>query len=163
METFCKTKGKVTAQDTQDSHNVLREYNSVKEECEHRNSRGTSLLEVLFSIAILALLALALTTALKNSRSMVAAALQKQSAIQVANEFLEEAFSYGYTSSNLLAGTVSLGDLSMLYSMNGRTVSGTRTVEILGGSGAPEYKRITVSVNYPGGENPVLVGTIMTP
>ncbi len=121
---------------------------------------GMTLVEVMLGMLILAILAIAATTSVRYPRFMVVSSAHKQGAIHAANEALEEAVSVPYV--NLQAGTVSLDDLGARYRMDGRAVSGTRRVDALG-EGATEHKRITVSVNYPGGDAPIVLETLITP
>jgi len=127
-----------------------------------RRRCGTTLVEVMLGAATLAVLAVAVTTALFYPRHLVVSRAFKQSAIHAGTAALETAFAGSYT--NLIDGTVSLGDLSAQYNINGRTVTnGTRSVQTLGGGGSPEYKRITVAVDYPGGTAPVVLETLISP
>ncbi len=116
--------------------------------------RGMTLVEVILGIAILGILAVVVVNALFYPRLLVVSGALKQQAIHAGTDALEQAFSQGYHS--LPEGTVSLGNLSSRYSVNGRTVTGSRDVTDV--VGVLEYKRITVTVDY-GGENPVVIRT----
>jgi type II secretory pathway pseudopilin PulG len=114
-----------------------------------------TLVEVILGIAILGILAVVVVNALFYPRLLVVSGALKQQAIHAGTDALEQAFSQGYSS--LSEGTVSLGDLSTRYSVNGRTVTGFRDVTDVV-EALVEYKRITVTVDY-GGENPVVLRT----
>ena len=126
-----------------------------------KGEHGFTLIEVMLGMLILAILAVTAVAALRHPHFMVVSTAHKQAAIHAANEALEEAYSLGY--SNLAEGTspvTPVGD----YSVNGRPVDVVRGIELLGGAGGvPEYKRITVSVAYPGADAPVVLETIITP
>jgi prepilin-type N-terminal cleavage/methylation domain-containing protein len=121
--------------------------------------RGMTLIEVLLGTAILAIMAVAVVTALYYPRWLVVSSAHKQMAVHAAGEALEQALVDGYDS--LTDGTHSL-TLSDSYNMNGRSPDGELEVETLGGSGTPEYKHITVTVNYPNGDTPVVLETYIS-
>jgi len=116
--------------------------------------RGMTLVEVILGVAILGILAVVVVNALFYPRLLVVSGTLKQQAIHAGTDALEQAFSKGYNS--LPEGTVSLGDLSTRYSVNGRTITGSRDITDVGG--VLEYKRIIVTVDY-GGDNPVVLRT----
>jgi len=126
--------------------------------------RGTTLVEVMIGVAILAVLAVAVTTALFYPRHLVVSRAFKQAAIHAGTDALENAFTGPYA--GLADGTVSLGDLSAQYNINGRTVTGDVTVVTVPGGPSDlfnEYKRIAVAVAYPGGDTPVVLTTSRSP
>ncbi len=133
--------------------------------CKSKNKGrvGFTLIEVLLGVLILTILAVAVPAGLAYPRLLVVSAAHKQAAIHAANEVLEEAFSMNYNSADLSEDTVTL-NLGNEYTLNGRAISVSRTVKIMGGAGGhSEYKRITVFVNYPGGDSPVVLETFITP
>lgn len=127
-----------------------------------RRRQGTSLIEVMVGILLLTVLFIAVTTSLSYPRSMALSRTHQQAAIHAANEILEEALSKGYASSSLDFGTESLSNLVDRYTLNNDAISGSRTVSMWD-SRVPPTKLILVSVNYPGGDTPVVLQTILTP
>jgi prepilin-type N-terminal cleavage/methylation domain-containing protein len=125
----------------------------------HKTRSGMTLVEVILSAVILGILAILVVNALFYPRLLVVSSALKQQAVNAGTDALEQVFSKSYNS--ISNGTVSLPDLSGRYSMNGRTVFGTLSVETLGVS--EEYKHITVTVNYPNGQNPVVLETYRSP
>jgi len=123
---------------------------------------GFTLIEVMVGILILIILAVSVPAGLSYPRFLVVSAAHKQAAIHAANEVLEEAFSVNYNNVNLTAGTTTLTNGNQ-YTLNGQAITVRRTVEDLGGGANPEYKRVTVSVSYPGGDAPVVLETFVTP
>jgi len=119
--------------------------------------RGTTLIEVVVAMLILAILAVMVPTALRHPRFLVVSATQKQAAILVANEALEEALAMDYN--NLLDGT-----LASQYAMHNRPITVIRTVVDFPDSSNPEYKRVTVTVTYPGAQgDSVVLETYVAP
>jgi prepilin-type N-terminal cleavage/methylation domain-containing protein len=123
-----------------------------------RNRRGMTLIEVLLAASILGVMAIVVINALFYPRFLAVSSTFKQQAVHAGTDAMEKVFSQSYDS--LANGMVSLGNLSDRYALTGRTVSGNRHVETLGGGGSPAYKRVTIMVSYPGGENPIVLETL---
>lgn len=125
--------------------------------------QGATLIEVMIGILILVIMAVAVPAGLAYPRFLVISAAHKQAAIHAANEVLEKTFSMNYSHADLVVGTTALATGDQ-YTLNGRSITVTRTVEVLGGGGGSlEYKRITVFVSYFGGDAPVVLETFITP
>ena len=153
----CRAAGNPVAFPSLDSGR-LPEVVHKKRPCASRS--GTSLVEVMVGMLILAILAVTAMMTLQHPRFLVSSSAHKQMAIHAASEVLEEVLSAGYSS--LATGTVSLDNLGDRYTMNGRGLTGSRTVADWDG-GAPPILLVTVAVDYPGGDSPVELETLITP
>ncbi len=120
---------------------------------------GFTMVEVALGILILAILAVAVPSALRHPRQLLLTASHKQAAVLVANEALEDAMSWGYGNTNLVPGP--LGDLSDRYAMHGRVLSGEREVVDLGGG----IQLVTIFVDYPVGNSQasIILETLISP
>lgn len=124
-----------------------------------RAENGFTFVEVMFSMLIMTMLVVVTITALTFPRKMAVLNARKQAAIQAASDELEKAVSMGFSDPRLAEGVVTV-DFGARYTLNGQTLSGERSVEILAGG---TLKRISVSVDYPGGDRPVILQTLITP
>jgi prepilin-type N-terminal cleavage/methylation domain-containing protein len=119
-----------------------------------KNRSGMTLVEVLLAVAILGIMAVAVVNALFYPRLLALSNIFKQQAILTGTDEMERVFSQSYGA--ISSRTTNPGDR---YSVNGRKITNVVTSVTVLGSGSAAYKRITVSVNYPGGENPVVLET----
>lgn len=132
---------------------------SLRSRRKKTNRRGVTLVEVLFSAAILGILAVVVINALFYPRFLAVNSTVKQLAIQAGNDFLEQVVSQSYEE---ITNGLTIADIgiSNKYTLNGRTVI---TINPLTNSpsavGGPEYKDLIVIVNY-GKTNVVLKTTI---
>jgi len=124
--------------------------------------RGTTLIEVMLGLLILVIMVVMLVMSLRHPRAMVVTAAHKQAAVYAASEALEEAVSMGYTYSFYnRTDTVPSGDYDSTYTLHGRSITnGTRTVTEWNAD-SPPILLITVSVDYPGGDSPVVLRTLL--
>ena len=126
-----------------------------------QRKQGTTLIEVVLSLLILVIMVVMLIAALRHPRSMVVNTAYRQAALHAAHEALEEAVAQGYNYNyyNRTAAVPS-DELDSVYSMHGRGVSGTRTVTEWN-SESPPLLLITVSVEYPNSDTPVILETLL--
>lgn len=121
-----------------------------------RNRRGMTLVEVLLAAAILGILAVVVINSLFYPRFLAVSSVFKQQAIHAGTDAMERVFAQSYNSASNLV--VNPGGR---YTVNGRSLTNvTTSVTILGGGASPLYKRVTVTVRYPGGEKPVVLETL---
>jgi len=113
--------------------------------------QGTTLIEVMFGIVLLAIMALVVPAAIRFPRFAVVSAAQKQAALYSANVSLEEAFAAGYDGVDARAGTL------LESGLYGRMLTNTLVVTDLGGG----IKGLVVMVDYPGGDEPVRLETLI--
>ncbi len=120
-----------------------------------KNQCGTTMVEIMLAILILAIVAVSIPPAIGFSRSLVVAEAHRQAAVHAANEAMEQTISQDYSA--IIVGTSGL-DFGTKYSVGGRLLptSGTLAVDEFN---SPDYKRITISVDYPGGDIPVILVT----
>lgn len=121
-----------------------------------RSRCGMTLVEVLLAAAILGILAVVVINALFYPRFLAVSSTFKQQAVHAATDALERVFAQSYSSaSNRVENP------GGRYTLNGRSITNvTTSVTVLGGGANPQYKRVTVTVRYPGGENPVVLETL---
>lgn len=123
-----------------------------------KRKSGATLVEVVFAIMILAFLAMAAIMTLRNPRFQAVTTTHHQAAVHAANSAMEGALSMGYMSPEMAVGNYSLAGLFDQYSMHNMHLSGTRSVEVVNA-----LKRITISVDYPGSDEPVILQTLISP
>jgi hypothetical protein len=111
----------------------------------------------MFGVLILTFMAVTVMTALRFPRYQAVSAIHRLGAVHIANEVLEAAVSKGRSNADLAVGEKIMTDLVDHYDLHGRAVVITRTVEKF--DGRFEYKRITVTVTYPGDDSPVKLST----
>lgn len=125
--------------------------------------QGTTLIEVVLGLLILAIMVVMLVMSLRHPRYIVVNTTYRQAALHAAIESLEEAVAQGYTHNHFnRAETVPSDNLDSVYSLHGRGVSGSRTVTDWDAESPPTLL-VTVSVNYPAMDAPVVLETLLTP
>jgi len=119
---------------------------------------GTTIIEVMIAILILAIMAVAVPAGMSYPRFLAVSAAHKQSAIDAANEAMEELVSRDYDA--IPTGSVDL-NFGTKYEVSGRSLPlGSQTVVEFN---KPKYKRITIAASYYGGDHPVQLITDIAP
>ena len=118
-----------------------------------KNRSGMTLVEVMLAAAIMGIMSVIIIHALFYPRLLALSNTFSQQAILAGTDALEQAFSQSYTS--IVSRTVNpVGK----YVVNGRAITNVTTTMTFGPGN--EYKRVTVTVPYPGGANPIVLETI---
>jgi type II secretory pathway pseudopilin PulG len=125
-----------------------------------KNRRGTTMVEVLLAAVILAILAVVVVNSLFYPRFLAVNSTLKQLAVQAGTDFMEQVVSQAYEEITNGLTIASIG-ITNKYTLNGRTITidPLIVVESPGAVGTPEYKDLTVKVNY-GQTNFVLTTSI---
>lgn len=124
-----------------------------------RKKDGTTLVEIMLGIALLAILVVVFLSSLFYPRWLNTSCMFKQQAVQAGTDAIERLFALPYTA--IATGNQSLMDFSDRYRFNDRSVVQTvySADRITPGSGV-EYLHITVEVAWPGsGDSPVVLET----
>lgn len=123
---------------------------------------GFTFVEILFAFLLLSILAIVAVSALTYPRYLAIMTVRKQAAIDMANEVLESAMGLAYSDKNLQAGSETM-DAEDHFNMHGGEFTVTRVIELVAeNGGTPEHKLITVTVGYPGSDDPVVLQTLKT-
>jgi prepilin-type N-terminal cleavage/methylation domain-containing protein len=120
----------------------------------HKTRRGLTLIEVMISIAILAVLAVMLSTAFFYPRWLITVSALKQNAIHAGTDAIERLFAQDYAT---IPDDPAELDFSGAYEVNGRTVSNT-VYSAVKDEDLP-LRLIRVEVTYPGRNDPVILET----
>ena len=118
-----------------------------------KNRSGMTLVEVLLSAAILGIMSVVVIHALFYPRLLAVSSTSKQQAILAGTDALEQVFSQPYNFTN---PPVNPGGK---YAVNRRAITNVTTSVTVLGSGSTAHKRVTVTVSYPGGGNPIVLET----
>lgn len=128
-----------------------------------KKKSGTTLIEIAVAVLIITLLAVAAISALRYPRYRALTDAHKQVSVLAANAELEMAVAMGFNHPSNAANTYAIANITSDNTVQGRGLTtGERTVVDLNESGI-DYKRITVTVDYPGSENPVVLETLLYP
>lgn len=127
-----------------------------------RKKNGATLIEVMLAMLILVVLAVAAFMGLSYPRSLVVTSTHKQAALHMANAAMEEVLALGYGSTNLVVGeTVPISSF-VSSSVNGVSMSGTRRIEAWDSEEFPMLL-VTVTVDYLGADEPIVLETLLSP
>lgn len=123
---------------------------------------GMSLVEVMLAMLILVVLVAVIPKAVQYPRSLVVQAAWQQTAIEAANEILEDAISRGFLELPLASDEYAnwKADLESRYTMNGRSPVIERVVGEA--TGDPLIKRVQAIVTPPDSDQPVILETLVT-
>jgi Tfp pilus assembly protein PilE len=110
-----------------------------------------TLVEIMLAAAILGVMSAVVIHALFYPRFLALSGTFKQQAILAGTDALEQVFSQPY---NFTTPPVNPGGK---YTVNQRAITNVTTTSVTV-PGSPAYKRVTVTVSYPGG-NPIVLET----
>lgn len=122
---------------------------------------GTTLIEIMMAMLILAILAVSASMLLHHPRLQAVTAAHRQSAVHAANSAMDAAVSMGYQSVSNAVGSYALANVADRYS-NRIALSGKRSVELVTFSGT-DFKRLIIRVDYLNGDRPVVVESLLAP
>jgi prepilin-type N-terminal cleavage/methylation domain-containing protein len=116
-----------------------------------KNRRGMTLVEVMLAATIMGIMSIVVIHALFYPRLLAVSNALRQEAILAGTDALEQIFSQPYNFATPPVNPVGK------YVVNGRAI--TSVITTVDREGTPEYKRITVTVSYPGGGTPIVLET----
>jgi Tfp pilus assembly protein PilE len=113
-----------------------------------------TLVEVMLAATILGIMSVVVIHALFYPRFLALSGTFKQQAILAGTDALEQVFSQPYNFTTPPVNPVGK------YTVNRRAITNVTTSVTILGSGSAAYKRVTVTVSYPGGETPIVLETL---
>jgi len=120
--------------------------------------RGVSLVEVMVSIVILAVVVLGAAAFFSTSRKTIERAAEQRTATQIASDRLEQARATGYATVDDDSGTVDVGDTSYSWTLTVTTALADST------DAESAYKQLEVAVNWAtSGGDPVVIRSAIAP